>query len=165
MAIQIAGLTGPQVNNDGATPPVRVDRQGALVVSENAPRYYELGFRGLTFMASTQAGIAVTALATTATGFILSNPAGSGKNLAIIDLIFAQSSVAGATQPVVALAANVNPIAVATVHTTPLTIQPSLLGSTATAVAKADSAATLPIAPVIVRTIWGQSNTATATGG
>ena len=53
------------------------------------------------------------------------------------------------------LAANVNPIAAAVVHTTPVTIRSALLGAGASSVALADSAATLPAAPVVVRAIGG----------
>jgi hypothetical protein len=155
---------GPSTSSDGTYPNARSGKLGDVIVSELNGRYYENVYRGNTFVAATQAGVAVTNLATTATGFILSNPSGSGKNLILLEIAIAQTSTAAAAaNAAIVLAANVNPIATAVVHTTPLTVQPALLGGTATSVAKADSAATLPAAPVVVRTIWQPSVSATAT--
>lgn len=164
MAMTIRGQVGPQVLVDGTEQSIRMGKFGSMVVQELHSRYYEQMYRGNIFLASTQASTAVTNLATTATGLILSNPANSGKNLTLIDITLIQTSTAAATANAgIVLAANVNPIATATVHTTPLTIQPGLLGSGISSVAKADSAATLPAAPVVIRAIWQPSVSATAT--
>jgi hypothetical protein len=137
-----------------------------VLVSELMARYYENVVRGLVFNACNQAGVALTNLAATATGFILTNPAASGKNLVLLEILFAQTSVAAAAaNAAVLLAANINPVAAAVVHTTPLVINNALLGSGQASVAKVDASATLPAAPVAIRTIWQPSVSATATTG
>src|ERR1700682_6134983 len=165
MALILAGSVGPQSvkAGDGANLEVRQGQTGELIVTEVLPRYVEAAYRGNVFLAAVQAATAVTNLATTATGLILSNPAGWGKNLWIIDFGVQQAVAAAAAIDSVVLAANVNPIATATVHTTPLAVRPALLGSSATAVGLADSAATLPAAPVVVRSLYAPSISATAT--
>jgi hypothetical protein len=169
MAIEIQGKVGPgsiSSLGDGVLVDPYLGKQAQAVVQDFAPRYVEAGYRALAFCGSTQAGIAITNLATTATGLILINPLNSGRNIWIVDLVVAQSSAAGATQPNVALAANAAPVALASYTlTTSLTIQPTLIGGPGTPTAKLLSAATLPVAPVVIRSIWGQQNTATATGG
>lgn len=107
------------------------------------------------YVASTQAGVATsTALSTTQTGFTLSNPANSGFNLVILQIRAAFTTAPAAIATLV-LAANVNPIAVAVVHTTPLTVRNGKLGSSQVGVGLADSACTLPAAPVVVRGLGG----------
>lgn len=107
------------------------------------------------YTASTQAGIATSvALSTTQTGFTLTNPAGSGKNLIVL-----QASIAPTTAPAGAAtlvwAANVNPVAAAVTQGTPLTVRNVVLGNSGAGVGLAASAATLPAAPVVVRAIGG----------
>ena len=107
------------------------------------------------FLAANQAGQALsTALSTTQTGFTLTNPWNSGVNLLVL-----QTTLAATTAPAgiatIVYAANVNPVATAVVHTTPLTVRSAKLGNTQAAVGLADSACTLPAAPVVVRSIGG----------
>lgn len=155
---------GPSTSADGTYPNARAGKLGDVIVSELNGRYYENVYRGNVFSACNQAGAAVTNLNATATGFILSNPAGSGKNLVLLEIMFVQTSTAAAAaNAAVLLAANINPVAAAVVHTTPLTINSSLLGGSAASIAKVDSSATLPAAPVAVRAIWQPSVSATAT--
>jgi hypothetical protein len=162
--MQLQLQVGPQIVQDGVPATMRGGKSAEAIVTELNGRYYEQVYRGNTFTAATQAGVAITNLATTATGFILSNPAGSGKNLVLLEIALAQTSTAAAAaNAAIVLAANINPVATAVVHTTPLTIQPALLGGTAGSVAKADSAATLPVAPSVVRVLWQPSVSATAT--
>ena len=114
------------------------------------------------FVASTQAGVATSiALSTTQTGFTLTNPAGSGKTLVVLEINIAQS-VAPAAAGVFVAAANVNPVATAVTQTTPLTVRRANLGVPGTGAGLAASAVTLPAAPVVVRPIGGG---ALATGG
>ena len=156
--------TGYLATSDGAVNTARSDKSNALVTVDGHGRYQESVYRGNVFTASLQSSTAVTNLATTATGLILSNPAGSGKNLVLLELLLAQTSTAAASaNAAIVLAANVNPNAAATVHTTSLTVRNALLGSSIGSVGFADSAATLPVAPVVVRTIWQPSVSATAT--
>lgn len=107
------------------------------------------------FVASTQAGVATsTALSTTQTGFTLTNPAGSGKNLVILDCTVACTTAPAAAATIV-WAANVNVTAAAVTQTTPLTVRNAQLGKAANAAGLAASAVTLPAAPVVVRAIGG----------
>lgn len=108
-----------------------------------------------TFVASTQAGVATsTALSTTQTGFTLSNPAGSGVNLVVLQTTLA-CTTAPAGAATILYAANVNPAAAAVTQTTPLSVRAAVLGQTRTGAGLAASAVTLPAAPVVVRAIGG----------
>jgi len=150
----IRGEVGEQFLSDGADSRFRQGRQGELMVSELHGRYYEAALRGRVFCAANQAAAALSLLSATATGLILTNPAGSGKNLELLEI-----AVALATAPAgiatLGLAANVNVVAAAVVHTTPLIVRPTLIGGSLGAVGLADSAATLPAAPVLIRGIGG----------
>lgn len=141
--------------NLGATPNVRQGYDASLIVGDGHGRYQEAVLRGNVYMASTQAGVALsTALSTTQTGFTLSNPAGSGVNLVILDAMIALTTApAGASS--LLWAANVNPIATAVVQTTPLTVRNALIGASSAAAGLAASAVTLPAAPVVVRPVGG----------
>lgn len=105
------------------------------------------------YVASTQAGQATsTALSTTQTGITLTNPAGSGKTLVLLQLNGAVSAAPAGAAPLV-LAANVNPLAAAVTQTTPLTVRKANLGVSGTGAGLAASAVTLPAAPVVVAAI------------
>lgn len=105
------------------------------------------------YVASTQAGVATsTALSTTQTGITLTNPAGSGKTLVLLQLNGAVSAAPAGASPLV-LAANVNPVAAAVTQTTPLTVRKANLGVAGTGAGLAASAVTLPAAPVVVAAI------------
>lgn len=105
------------------------------------------------FLASTQAGQATsTGLSTTQTGITLTNPAGSGKTLVLLQLNGAVSAAPAGAAPLV-LAANVNPVAAAVTQTTPLTVRKANLGVAGTGAGLAASAVTLPAAPVVVAAI------------
>lgn len=107
------------------------------------------------YIASTQAGVTMSlALSATQTGFTLTNPAGSGKNLVVLDTTVAFTTAPAGASTVV-YAANVNPIAAAVTQTTPLTVRSGKLGINSTGVGLAASSVTLPAAPVVVRAIGG----------
>ncbi len=159
MAIEIQGKVGPQglasSIGDGSLADPYLGKQAQTIVQDFAPRYAEAAYRGVAFCGSTQAAVAVTNLVVGATGLILINPLGSGKNIFLVDLVIANGTSALATFPTIVLAANTNPVALGSYTlTTPLTIQPSLLGAQSTSVARLLSSATLPVAPVAVRTLW-----------
>lgn len=125
-----------------------------LLVTELNPKYAALTQNQNVFTASLQAATSVSLLSTaTATGYILSNPAGSGKNLVLLEANIQLAATEVATGTNLVLAFNNNPIAAAVVHTTPLTVAATLIGSGAAAVAKVDSAATLPAVPTALRPI------------
>lgn len=105
------------------------------------------------YVASTQAGVATsTALSTTQTGFTLTNPAGTGITLVPLQFRGSVSAAPAGAAPLV-FGANVNPVATAVTQGTPLTVRPAILGKTSTGAGLAASAATLPAAPVVVRTL------------
>jgi hypothetical protein len=125
------------------------------MASERTPLYIVDSTDSSVYVASTQAGVATsTALSTTQTGFTLTNPAGSGVSLVIL-----QANIACTTAPAAAAtvvwAANVNPVAAAVTQTTPLTVRNAKLGNSGTGAGLAASAVTLPAAPVVVRAVGG----------
>lgn len=158
------GVVGPAIASDGTIGTARFTKDLSQRVADAHARYHEMVYRGNVWMAANQAGSAVTNLAASATGFILSNPASSGKLLVLVEIGIVQTSAAAAAANAgVQLAANVNPIAAAVVHTTPLIVRNALLGSSATGVGLADSSSTLPVAPVAIMNLWQPSVSATAT--
>lgn len=111
---------------------------------------------GQVFFASNQAAVTLSALSTTATGFILSNPVGSGKNIAVLSVQWAfQTAPAGAS--VVGIAMSPGPQATNPTHTTPINAvqMGALYGSTGNSVAKVDTAATTVGTPVFARMLGG----------
>lgn len=149
------GQRGVQAVAQGTTPStaVRVTSTGELGNSDVHGRYQEAVLSGNTFTASNTAVQALSLNSATATGLVLSNPLGSGKNLVLLEVCIAVASLP-AGQSNFVLTANNNPAAAATVHTTPITPKNALLGGS-TGVGLVDSAATLPVAPTIIRAIGG----------
>lgn len=119
----------------------RYDRLGNLVNADSLGVYYEAAFRGRLFFASNTASQALSLNSTTATGLVLTNPAGSGKNLVLIQL-----NVALLTAPagIASLILTGSTTAVPTAHTTPLVVNSGIFGKTGSAAGLADSAATMP---------------------
>jgi len=145
----IPGRVGPAVLTDGVQREDRLDRTGAAVSTDAHGRYMEASLRGM-FFACNSAAQALSLGSLTATGIILSNTAGSGKNLVICEILGCLT-VEPTADGAILLFANVNTVAAAVVHTTPLVVRPTILGATSVAVGLADSAATLPATPIIVR--------------
>lgn len=139
----------------------RYDRYGGKLVTELMGRYYENVARGNTYWAASQAVATTTVgLATTYTGLCLSNPIGSGKNLAILIAAVNQSVIQATQVEAYALATGSN-LTTNVTHTTPATVQTALVGALANnSVAKVDTAATLPTAPLYTLPL---TNTASAT--
>lgn len=153
---------GPIVATDGTVQVARSDKTGAQVVTDGHARYQEAVLRGNVFLASNQAGVALTVgISTTSTGLALSNPPNSGKNLVILDLIIAPTT-APAGIATIGIEAVVVPTAVDSTHTTPLTPRNALVGNTSTPVGKTDTAATLAATPIAIRAVPGGP---VATGG
>lgn len=151
---------GPQTNSDGALPSIRSGKAGEVIMQELHGRYYEQSYRGNCFLAASQAVATTTVgLALTYTGLALSNPVGSGKNLVLLQASLMQSVLQATQIEAFSLATGFNASTNVT-HTTPATIQPTIIGSAYSSVAKADTAATLPTAPVYSMFV---TNTATAT--
>ncbi len=120
---------------------------------------------GKMYYACNQAAATVTLINTsTTTGFVLSNPWGSGKKLVIKDAMFAYTTVPTATA-IVFLAVSAAPSMVAHASTTALTVYGCDGGGAATSnAARAYSATTTPNLPVYSR-ILGYSPTTPATTG
>lgn len=112
--------------------------------------------KGQVFCAANTAAKSVIAVTTAMTGVILYNPAGSGKKLVIVDAGWAWTTAPIAVHNLgMALAAPH-----VTVPTTLTAIGSGVLaadgsGNAGSSVAKAYDAATLPVAPVIVRWSFG----------
>lgn len=122
--------------------------------------------KGQAFTACNQSGATVTLINTsTTTGFILSNPWGSTKNLVVVDATFAYSTVPSATA-VVFLAMSIAPSQTPHTITTPITVYFANGAGAAggASVAKASASSTTPNLPVYTR-ILGYSPTTPATTG
>lgn len=159
--MQVEGRVGPIIAADSGLQPFRLDRTGAQVVTDAHPRFGEAALRGTLFSVASQAVATTTVgLATTYTGLVLSNPVTSPVNLVLIRATLMQS-VIQATQPeAYAIAYGYSPNTNVT-HSTPATPQPTRIGSGATPSAKADTSATLPVAPLYGEFV-SQTSTATA---
>jgi hypothetical protein len=151
---------GPQTAGDGAYLSQRSGKQGDTIVSELHGRYYEQAYRGNIFQVGSQAVATTTVgLATTYTGLVLSNPVGSPVNLALLKCTAMQSVIQATQIEAFALAFGFS-AATNVTHTAVLVPQPTRIGSGSSAYAKADTSATLPVAPVYGTFV---TNTATAT--
>lgn len=126
----------------------------------------EYNRQGLLFTACNQAAATVTLINTsTATGFILSNPFGSGKNLAVMSAQFTYTTVPTATA-IVFLAQSIAPSAVAHASTTAIAVYGADgTGATGRSVARAYSASTTPNLPVYTRALGYSPTTPATTGG
>jgi hypothetical protein len=128
---------GPLSNDPAISPglvrvPLYEDAQGALYIQQRHGQGYGSSYLGGKFWAANQAGVTTSAgLATTYVGICLSNPASSGKNLAVgkvsAAIIVAPAAVLEINLIVGFAAGGV------TVHTTPLTVYSELIGATAAA--------------------------------
>ncbi len=124
---------------------------------------FEYNRLGQVFTAANQAAATVTLINTsTATGYILSNPWGSGKNLAILSASFQYTTVPAATA-IVWLAMSIAPSPTAHATVTALNIYAADgSGATGKSIAKAYSASTTPNLPVYTRSL-GYAPTTPAT--
>lgn len=126
---------------------------GELIIGQAHGKYYEPASRKTIFYAANQAATTWSvALNTTHTGLVLSNPPGSGVNIAILQVGFALS-VAPAGIAHIGLFGGFLSTGI-TVHTTPLTPACSFLG-TPKGQGLADGAATLVGTPVWLMPIQG----------
>lgn len=127
---------------------------GDQFVSDRAARYYNMVRNGNVFYAANSAVQALSVNNATATGFILSNPVNSGKNLVLLEATIALASVPGAISEIV-LTGHDTGTATFT-HTAALTVRNALQGiggnfPRQASVAFADSQATIPATPTIFR--------------
>jgi hypothetical protein len=117
-------------------------------------RYYDAVRRGNVFELSNTAVQALSVGSTTATGLILYNPSGSGKNLVILDLLIAQATLPAAQFTYQLLAGQQ---VTTPTTTTAQAIQSSYFGkfSAVSAVALGYSAATVTSVSAVMRNIPG----------
>ena len=152
----IEGTAGQRVVSDGADAEIRMGRYGCAAVMDSHARYYDAVSRGNCYIASMQAAAALgTALTATAVTMTLFNPAGSGRNLVLMQTTLAV--VVGTTAGFVVYGVNGTAGQAAPTVTTVLAsgIQNALVGGGNTAVGVVYSAATLPAAPVARRVLAG----------
>src|SRR5215472_6620112 len=81
--MQLQGNQGQTGKLVGANQVVSLGEYGEILATELQPRYYENTYRGQKFSAIYPS--TALAVAAAASQFILLNPAGSGKNLVLID--------------------------------------------------------------------------------
>ena len=139
----IEGRVGERTMGDGNKDSLRFDQHGAMVANFGGS-YAEAARRGKIFSASNVAAQAVSvALATTYTGLLLYNPAGSGKRAILLKAKYALS-----VAPVAVASLHLLRVPTGTyTHTTPLAapgIVSTKIGGTAASSMGADSAATIP---------------------
>lgn len=146
MITELRIQTTDQAVSDGTVTQARGGKTGAQMIQESHARYQDAVRRGNVYTVANQAVLALSVNSTTATGLILTNPAGSGKNLVLLELCVAlASSPAGIA--VLAIVGTAGPGAAANVtHTTPITtgFRNALFGGANGSVALVDSAATVP---------------------
>ena len=139
---------GPQGLADGSLTTARGGKSGETIIGQAHGKYAEASMRGKIFVAANQTGCVWTiGLATTYTGCVVSNPAGSGVNLSILGASFSEVVAPGGIQMAYLAGAY---SATAVTHSVPGVILPCLIGSGATSQAKFDTGATLPVAPAIL---------------
>jgi len=133
--------------------PVPGGAYNEMQVSDRMAKYYNMVRSGNVFYAATPAAVTISLAGTAATGFILSNPNGSGKNLVLLELLIHAGAEPAAVAPFVLTG---SATAVAVTHTTPLSIFNALYTGVASgaSVAKADSSSTIPT-PAVQRIVPG----------
>lgn len=136
---------GPDFGGTGTFKPFTSGISGGQRTTDAHGRYMDAALAGRLFTASNVAAQAVSvALTTTYTGLCLSNPAGSGKNFALLAAQYALT-VAPAAIASLHLIAGYSSAGIVT-HTTPLAapgIQSTIINGTQGSAAKVDSAATI----------------------
>jgi hypothetical protein len=148
-----AGRVGHKDAGVGDEVELRTGYAAELVTGNLHGKYTELSRQGKIYFAASQAATTWTiALAATYTGLVVYNPAGSGKNLSILQATLGLS-VAPAGIAHIGLFVGGN-AAGNTVHTTPLTVYNAFLNGAAGA-GKADAAATLVGTPVWFNAFMG----------
>lgn len=139
---------GYVLNNAKVAAPLHAGQQGDQYTSSRHGVYYNPAYLGMGGLAANPSGVTTSAgLATTYVGICLSNPAGSTVNLEILrvsgSFIVAPATVTGIGLITGYAAGGI------TAHTTPLTVQTSLVGPTASTLqGLVDSACTLVGTPV-----------------
>lgn len=154
------GTGGSKVVSTGTQADQSFSTTGGQRVNDATGRYTDPVLRGRVFTACNQAAVTSGAgLSATVATLSLTNPVASTVNLVLLDVGFTFSTAAAAATSVY-LAATLASLT-QVVHTTAVTVRSALwTGAAATGnVGLADSVATLPAAPLIVRTLLGAGTT------
>lgn len=94
--VAVKGKVGRQNLSDGSLAPIRLNRDGNVVLSLSG-KYADACLAGRVFGVANQAGVAVTAaFAATWTGLAVGNPLDSGVNCSLINMSFSNSVVSDA---------------------------------------------------------------------
>lgn len=136
---------------------------GEQLTADSYARYYSLVKRGNVFYACNSATATISVAGTAMTGMTIHNPAGSGKNIVLLDVCIAIGAIPAAASLLVLGAAAV-PASTVVTHTTPLSIYNALYTGAASAasIAKADASSTTP-SLVTVRVFGGGTPAASNT--
>ncbi len=155
------GAASPDADGQDATYP-RADRFHSLRLAPCVAEYEEMCARGELYCACNQATVTYgTALTGTAVTFTLYNPQGSPVDLVLLGVGTSPRTCTVAGELI--LAANVNPYAAAVTGTALQVYNAKLDGSAGYGAAY--SAATLPVAPVVLRTLAFGVTTTPASAG
>jgi hypothetical protein len=162
--MNVEGKAGQAIVQDGGDSDIRLTRYAGAATCDSNARYWDAVTRGNVFVAELQAAATFgTALTATAVTLTLFNPAGSGKNLVLIEGSASLVTITAAGQVVYAV--NDTPGQAAPTVTTALANFPknALIGGGSSSVASVFTAATLPAAPRAYRVLFSVAATA-ATG-
>lgn len=143
-----------------AITPGAVDGQANLATAQGQGDYYTGALAGRQFFGASQGGVTLSAaLATTYTGLCLSNPAASGKNLAL-QRVNGQVLVAPGATLALGLIVGFSAAGVVT-HTTPITaFGNSLINGGNASIAKLDAACAIVGTPEWYRWLWANGASA-----
>lgn len=137
----------------GATPTLALGKQGEVFVSELQGRFYSLAYAGKVFGSATQANTTLSSLSGTYTGLVITNPWGTGVNLALLTCAIAMASAPAGISTIHHEAAFPPLSKTAVTQGTPSVVYNALVGNAAIGAGLAATAASLPIAPVAIRQI------------
>lgn len=135
-------------------PNVMQAQLGELWVSEILPRYAAMAWSGLVFYAANTQAQALSVASSTFTGLAIGNPAGSGKNLVLIDVEIAIAAV-GAVAVMLPVLGSAPTVALTTSYSTGPNGLSTLMGSGKASIATVGANATLAAAPTVVRPEMG----------
>lgn len=155
MPLPVAGQIGPSAawGSDGSNIELRQGRTGDLIATELQGRYFENCYRNQMFAAMNTAAQAISLTGTTTyTGLAVYNPAGSNKNLALLEAIFCPTIVATGVYAMMLFS---QPIATGIpAGATVLPISTNL-NAGSSSVARVMTSGTLAANPVILRPLYG----------
>lgn len=155
---------GSVVAQDASYPEWRGGRKGTGLVQDGGGRYEEAAYRGAMFYAVNTAAQALSVASSTYTGLVVQNPVGSGKNLALLELMWATTlTFTGVGAVILGWGGTTNagvPVALTTGNSSGPTGLASLIGSNAASVAKVGASCTWAVngagaAPTFLRPMIG----------